>query len=63
MGAAHEQDRPKVQLNYAPKPAVPPNLVCGFYFGIDLIRIRNGRKGGRVGFARVSDAKHLLFFD
>jgi hypothetical protein len=63
MGAAHEQNRPRVQLNYALKPAAPSNLICGFYFGIDLMRIRNGRKGGRVRFAWVSDAKRLLFFD
>ena len=37
--------------------------MCSFYFGIDLMRIRNGRKGGRNGFARVSDAKRLLFFN
>ena len=63
MGAAHEQNRPRVQLTYALKPATPSNLMCGFYFGIDLMWIRSGRKGGRVGLAWVSDAKRLLFFD
>jgi hypothetical protein len=46
MGAAHDQDRPRVQLNYAPKPAAPTNPICGLYFGIDLMRIENGREGG-----------------
>lgn len=63
MSAAHEQNRPRVQLNYALKPAAPSNLICGLYFEIDLMRIRNGRKAGRAGLAWVSDAKRLLFFD
>jgi hypothetical protein len=63
MGAAHEQNGPRVQLTYALQPASPSNLIGSFDFGIDLMRIRNGRKGGRIGFAWVSDAKRLLFFN
>jgi hypothetical protein len=37
--------------------------MCRFYCGIDFLRIRNGRTGGRVGVAWVSDAKRLLFFN
>lgn len=63
MGAAYEQNGPRVWLNDALQPAAPSNLMCSFYFGIDLMRILNGRKGGKVGFAWVSDAKCLLFFN
>ena len=59
----HEQNRPRVQLNYVLQPAAPSILICRLYLGIDLMRIRNSRKGGRVGFAWVCDAKRLLFFN
>jgi hypothetical protein len=62
-GAAHEQQRPRVQRNDALQPAAPSNLVCSFSLGIDPIRIRNGRTGGRVGIAWVSNTKRLLFFN
>jgi hypothetical protein len=63
MGATHEQNRPRVQLNQALKPTASSNLICSFYFRGDLMRSRNGRKSGRGSFAWVSDAKCLLFFD